>query len=108
MFASVRHYVLTPGIVDDLVGRAAEADAPLAGIPGWSSAQLIRTRDGLIVVIIGDAESALVEAGRRFAAWARRCVPALRDATGPDVWFGDLVWSTPQRPEPIPADGPVR
>jgi len=36
----------------------------------------------------------LVEAGRRFVAWARRHVPTFRPASPPNVWAGDVLLTT--------------
>jgi hypothetical protein len=91
MFATVRRYVIEPEIVDALADRVGDLDGLLAGVSGCAGGQIVRTREGVIVVIIGDDEPVLVEAGRQFAAWCRRNVPALTVNTFPDVWSGDLL-----------------
>ena len=95
MFATVRHYAgLSNAAVDAVGDRAADIEALLCGVPGCAGGQLIRTRDGLIVVIVGEEEPVLIEAGRRFVAWAHRQVPAFRAAPPPTVWAGDVLMTT--------------
>jgi hypothetical protein len=94
MFATVRRYVMPPSAVGALAERAGDIQSVLADVPGCTGGQFIRTNDGLIVVLIGEDEPVLVEAGRRFVAWSRRHVPAFDSAPLPDVWAGDLVGSS--------------
>lgn len=93
MFASVRRYVLEPTLADAVSDCAGDVGALLAELPGCAGGHLIRTRDGLIVVLLGDDERAAAYAGTRFAAWAHRCLPHLRDAPPPEVWAGDVLAS---------------
>lgn len=95
MFATVRRYTrLAPSAVDALADHSGEVRSVLAGVPGFAEAHLIRTRDGLILVTLGEDEGTLVEAGRRFVAWADRHVPAFRLAPQARVWAGDVLPST--------------
>lgn len=95
MFATVRLYAgLSDAAVDAVRDRATDIGSLLCGVPGCAGGQLIRTRDGLIVVIVGDEEPVLVEAGRRFVSWAYRQAPAFRAAVLPTVWAGDVLLTT--------------
>ena len=58
--------------------------------PGSRGCDVIRTREGLIVVTLGDDEGSVVEAGRRFVTWLDGHVPAVRAIT-PDVWAGTVL-----------------
>ena len=99
MIATVRVYAgVTDTAIAAIADRSADIGAMLCGVPGCVGCQLIRTRDGLVVVIIGDDEPALVEAGRRFVAWTRRHVPTFRSKALPTVWAGDVLLSTPYHP----------
>lgn len=91
MFASVRRYLLEPALVDALGARASEVATLLAGLPGCLGGHLIRTRDGLIVVLFGDDEQAAAYVGTRFVGWAHRRVPGLRGALPPEVWAGEVL-----------------
>ena len=93
MFAAVRHYVLESTAADSVIERSSDVEAILGSVPRWIGGQLIRTRDGLIVVMVGPDEPVVIEAGRRFASWALEHLPAWTTVPGPDVWAGDLVWS---------------
>jgi hypothetical protein len=100
MFASVRRYLLEPALIDALGDCAPEVATLLAGLPGCSGGHLIRTRDGLIVVLFGNDEQAAAYVGTRFVAWVHRRVPGLRGALPPEVWAGDvLVRVRPAGPE---------
>jgi len=95
MIAAVRVYAgLTDAAVAAIADRSADIGAMLCRVPGCVGCQLIRTRDGLVVIIIGDDEPALVEAGRRFVAWTRRHVPTFSPSALPAVWAGDVLLST--------------
>jgi hypothetical protein len=94
VFATVRRYVVGQSTVDAIADRVTDVDSVLATVPGCTGGQLVRTRDGLIVVIVGDDEPVLMEAGRRFAAWAERNVPELRTSSQLDIWAGDLLRGT--------------
>ena len=92
MLATVRRYA---GLSEDTLAavsrRAADIEAVFASVPGSSGIDLIRTREGLIVVTVGADEGCLVESGRRFRAWIDDQIPAFRDAADPDVWFGPVL-----------------
>jgi hypothetical protein len=95
MFATVRLYAgLSDATVRAVADRSASIASLLAAVPGCVSGQVIRTRDGLIVVIVGDEEPVLVEAGRRFVAWAARQVPPFGATTSVTVWAGDVLLTT--------------
>jgi hypothetical protein len=94
MFATVRRYVVGQSTVDAIADRVTDVDSVLAGVPGCGGGQLMRTRDGLIVVIVGTDEPVLMEAGRRFAVWAERNVPELRKSAQLEIWAGDLLRGT--------------
>jgi len=95
MIAAVRVYAgLTDAAVAAIADRSAEIGAMLCRVPGCVGCQLIRTRDGLVVVIVGDDEPALVEAGRRFVAWTSRHVPTFGPKALTTVWAGEVLLST--------------
>lgn len=107
MFATVRRYVpLAASAVDELADQAVDVRSVLAGVPGFADAHLIRTRDGLIFVAIGEDEATVVEVGRRFVAWIDRHVPAVREAPAAEVWAGDVLPTTVATWERDDADGP--
>ena len=92
MFATVRRYV---GLPDPVVGRvfalAGDLGALLAASPGFGDVRLIRTREGLLVVLTGTDEASLVESGRRFVAWVDTRVEGFRGAETIDIWTGDAA-----------------
>jgi hypothetical protein len=91
MFAAVRRYAGLEGtVVRGLVENSAAIRAALTSGPGSRGCHVIGTRDGLIVVTVGDDESSVIEAGRRFVAWIDRHVPEVRAIT-PEVWAGDVL-----------------
>jgi hypothetical protein len=95
VIATVRVYTgVSDAAIAAVTDRSADIGTLLCGVPGSVGCQLIRTRDGLVVVIIGDDEAALVEAGRRFVAWTRRYVPTFRSKAIPTVWAGEVLLST--------------
>lgn len=92
MFATVRRYEgLSEPTVAALRERAAEIATVLGSVPGIGGWQLIRTRDGVIVVTLGDDEASLVEAGRRFVAWLEARVRGFRRRAQPEVWAGEVL-----------------
>lgn len=92
MFATVRRYagLNEPGLTE-IIARAADIAAVLASVPGVVASQLIRTRDGVILVTVGSDEACLAESGRRFRAWVREHAGGLRTADEADVWAGVLL-----------------
>lgn len=92
MLATVRRYRGLPEpTVTALVERAADICTVLTTIRGVRGSQLIRTRDGAIVVTVGTDESCLAESGRRFRAWADAHVQGFRSVDEADVWVGSVV-----------------
>ncbi len=92
MFATVRRYAeLSDSFVGALLHRGADIAAVLASVPGVTEAQLVRTRDGLILVTVGIDEPCLVESGRRFRAWVETHVPGFPPANDADIWVGAVV-----------------
>lgn len=92
MFATVRRYAgLSDVTVTALIDRASDIATVLASVPGACGSQLIRTREGVILVTVGTDESCLVESGRRFRAWVDAHVRGFRTADEADVWVGELV-----------------
>ena len=92
MFATVRHYVgLSDATIDALIDRANDITGLLLGVPGCADGLFIRTRDGLVVVLTGDNEAAVVEASRRYVAWARRNVPTVPAGALATVWAGEAL-----------------
>ncbi len=109
MFATVRRYArLPPSTVDGLGSRADDLRLLLLGIPGCSCAHLIRTREGVVLVTLGDDEPSLVEAGRRFAAWTGAHVPGFPPPVPPDVWAGEVLLDWRATPERAVAGGETR
>jgi hypothetical protein len=91
LFAAVRRYSgLDDTIVQGLAADSAAICAALTSGPGSRCCQVISTREGLIVVTVGDDESSVIESGRRFVAWIDRHIPEVR-AIAPEVWAGDVL-----------------
>ena len=59
-------------VVDELADQAGAISAALGAIPGSRGCDVIRTREGVIVVALGDDEGSVIESGRRFAVWIDR------------------------------------
>ena len=99
MFATVRRYAgLSEASLTALIGRAAHIGAVLASVPGVHRSQLIRTREGVILITLGADEPSLAESGRRFRAWIDDHVPEFRSANEADVWAGQVVYPGPGAP----------
>lgn len=91
MFATVRRYDdLSPLLLGLVASGVAGIGAVLESVPGWISCLLIRTRDGVILVTVGDDEASLVESGRRLSAWLAQQTRDVPQAS-PDVWAGDVL-----------------
>jgi hypothetical protein len=91
MFAAVRRYSSVDRlVVDELANQAGALSAALSTAPGARGCDVISTRDGVIVIALGDDETSVIESGRRFAAWIERHVPALR-TTSPEIWAGEVL-----------------
>lgn len=91
MFAAVRLYAaVDAALLDDLAGRETAIRRAITSVPGALGCEVIRTRDGLIVILFGEEEASVAEAGRRFASWMVGHVPALR-AVAPSVWAGPVL-----------------
>jgi len=92
MFATVRRYV---GLPEPVVGRlfaiADDLGVLLATSPGFRDVRLIRTREGLLVVLTGTDEASLVECGRRFVAWVDARVEGFRGVETIDIWTGEAA-----------------
>ena len=109
MFATVRRYAgLSDAAVAAVGDRAADIEAVLASVPGSCGVDLIRTREGLIVVTVGVDEPSLIESGRRFRAWIDDQIPDFRGAADPEVWFGPVLIPSEERPVAIAARDLVR
>ena len=92
MFATVRRYEgLGDATIEGLRERSPEIAALLAAVPGTSGSELIRTRDGVILVTVADDEASLVESGRRFVAWVEAHVSGFRGRSLSDVWAGEVL-----------------
>jgi hypothetical protein len=110
VFGTVRRYRgLDRSLVDAVAAQAAAIQSALIASPGCRGCEVIGTREGLIVVALGDDEAAVVEAGRRFVAWVDRHIPDLRVAN-PEVWAGEVLVHGASRPsgEPQLAEQPIR
>lgn len=91
MFAAVRRYSgLDGSVVDELTANVRALCAAVTSAPGTQGCEVIRSREGLIVVTLGDDEGSVVEMGRRFVAWIDRHAPEVRAIT-PDLWAGDVL-----------------
>ncbi|HEV8403495.1 MAG TPA: hypothetical protein VGQ31_10720 [Candidatus Limnocylindrales bacterium] len=87
----MRRYVgLDASLVDDLSANATAICRALTSAPGARDCDVIATRDGLLVLALGDDEAAVVESGRRFAAWLERHLPDVHE-TNPEVWSGVVI-----------------
>lgn len=92
MLATVRRYSeLSDSFVAALLRRGADVAAVLESVPGVTAFQLIRTRDGLVLVTVGVDEASLIECGRRFRAWVEAHVPGFPAADDSDIWVGAVV-----------------
>lgn len=92
MFATIRRYAgLTEAITDALAARVGDMATVLESVPGTSASQLIRTRDGVILVTVGSDEASLIESGRRVRAWMDANVHGFLAADEADVWAGRVV-----------------
>jgi hypothetical protein len=91
VFAAIRRYRgLDGSLVDEMVANGRAICQALTSAPGSRGCDVIRTREGLIVVTLGDDEGSVVESGRRFVTWLDRHVPAVRAIT-PEVWAGTVL-----------------
>lgn len=92
MFATVRRYAPLPdSTIAAASERANEIGAVLASVPGSVDALLIRTREGLLLLTVGRDEPSLIEAGRRFRAWADDEIEGFDAAGEPDLWSGPVL-----------------
>jgi hypothetical protein len=92
MFATVRRYTGLPEPVAQRVfGIADDVGALLAGAPGFCDLRMVRTREGLVVVLTGTDEASIRECGRRFVAWVDARVEGFRGGGTVDIWSGDVA-----------------
>jgi hypothetical protein len=77
-------------MVEDFARQASAIRAALSATPGSRGCDVISTREGILVITLGDDETAVVESGRRFVAWLDRHVPAIR-STAPEIWAGEVI-----------------
>jgi hypothetical protein len=84
-----RYRALDRSPVDELVADELAICQALRSTPGSRGCNVIRTREGLIVVTLGDVEANVGESGR-FVAWLDRHVPADLAIT-PEVWAGTVL-----------------
>ena len=92
MFASVRRYVDLPDpVVQRVFGIADDLGELLARAPGFSDLRMVRTEDGLLVVLTGTDEASLIECGRRFVAWVDARVEGFRGGAAIEIWTGDVA-----------------
>jgi hypothetical protein len=100
MFATIRRYAPLPGATVAAVSeRATEIGAVLASVPGSVEALLIRTREGLLLLTVGEDEPSLIEAGRRFRAWIDDEIDGFDEAGEPELWSGPVLTGTARRPD---------
>lgn len=91
MFAAIRRYAgLDASLVDALTENAAAICRALTSVPGARGCEVIAARDSVLVLATGDDEAAVMESGRRFAAWLERHLPDA-DRTNPEVWAGPVI-----------------
>lgn len=101
MFATVRRYApLTGSTVAAVTERANEIGAVLSSVPGAVDALLIRTREGLLLMTVGEDEPSLIEAGRRFRAWIDDEIDGFDEAGEPELWSGPVLTGSVHRPTP--------
>ena len=77
-----------------MAARTTEIGAVLASVPGSLDTLLVRTRDGLLLIVVGTDERSLVEAGRRFRAWVDDEIEGFNAAGEPDLWSGPVLSGT--------------
>ena len=91
MFAAVRRYAgLDAAMLNDLAFHAQAICRVLTSVPGSAGCEVIKTREGLLVVSTGADEAAVAEAGRRFVVWLDHHLPVLR-SSDPDIWAGEVL-----------------
>ena len=91
MFATVRRYSgVSPEAGEELARRREEIQALVSAVPGFWAYHLLRTSDGVASVTVCADEAAVVEAGRRVAAWIRAHLPGLLPRP-PEIAAGEVL-----------------
>jgi len=95
MSATLRRYASLPDATLAAVSeRTNEIGTLLSSVPGSVDALLIRTREGLFLLTVGRDEPSLIEAGRRFRAWADDEIEGFDGAGEPELWSGPVLLDT--------------
>jgi hypothetical protein len=91
MYATVRNYSGSEGLVDELVSRQSEVKNLIKGISGFQAYYLIKTDKGdAVSVSIYDDRSGAEESNRTAAEWIRGNLSEL-SISAPQVSAGDVV-----------------
>ena len=91
MYATVRNYVGSEGLIDELVDNEAEVKRLIQGIAGFRAYYLIRTDKGdAVSVSVYDDRSGAEESNRQAAEWIRQNLPDL-SISAPQVSAGEVA-----------------
>jgi hypothetical protein len=91
MYATVRNYAGSEGLVDELKSKEGEVKSLIKGIAGFRAYYLIRTDKGdALSVSVYDDRSGAEESNRTAAEWIRGNLPDLSVST-PQVSAGEVV-----------------
>ena len=92
MLAVIRRYEpVAPAVARSFLAARDRVEAILQDLPGLHAALLLRTRDGLALVAIGEEEWCLAEAGRRFRAWGDGHVAGFQSADEAAISVGEVI-----------------
>jgi heme-degrading monooxygenase HmoA len=91
MYATVRNYAGSEGLVDELMNKEREVKSLIEGIAGFHAYYLIKTdRGDAISVSVYDDRSGAEESNRAAAEWIRGNLPTL-SVSAPQVSAGEVV-----------------
>lgn len=91
MYATVRRYVGVPhDLMGELEAHASDVEAAMREAPGFVGFELMRTRDGMVAVIVAEDEMSALDVDRRGMAWMRAHLQGHPPQTW-DVLSGDVL-----------------
>jgi hypothetical protein len=83
MYATIRRYVAVDHeLIGVLEANASEVEAAMRQAPGFVGFELVRTRDGMLAVIVAEDEMSALNVDRRGAAW----IQAHLSGSAPQTW----------------------